>query len=101
MITSDHSEPLAALLERVREQYRDTPGLRLTKPQATRLFEAAPSVGATVLRALVRENCPAPKRACLCARPYINGGSPLPSVDLATPTNRTRASSTIKHSPAS
>ena len=56
MITSNRSEPLAALLERVREQYRDTPGLRLTKRQATRLFEVAPSVGATVLRALVREN---------------------------------------------
>jgi hypothetical protein len=56
MITSDRSEPLAALLERVREHYRDMPGLRLTKPQATRLFEVAPSVGATVLRALVREN---------------------------------------------
>ena len=56
MVTSDRSEPLAALLERVREQYRDLPGLRLTKPQAWRLFEVAPSVGATVLRALVREN---------------------------------------------
>ena len=56
MITSDSCEPLAALLERVREQYREMPGLRLTKLQATRLFEVAPSVGATVLRALVREN---------------------------------------------
>jgi hypothetical protein len=56
MITSDRSAPLAVLLERVREQYREMPGLRLTKLQATRLFEVAPSVGATVLRALVREN---------------------------------------------
>jgi hypothetical protein len=56
MITSDRSAPLAVLLERVREQYREMPGLRLTKLQAMRLFEVAPSVGATVLRALVREN---------------------------------------------
>jgi hypothetical protein len=56
MTTCDRSAPLAALLERVREQYRAMPGLRLTTPQATRLFEVAPSVGATTLRALVREN---------------------------------------------
>jgi hypothetical protein len=56
MITTDRSAPLAALLERVREQYREMPGLRLTKLQATELFEVAPSVSATMLRALVMEN---------------------------------------------
>ena len=57
MITSPaRSAPLAALLQRVRDQYRDTPGLTLTKPQATRLFGVAPSVCAAMLRALVMEN---------------------------------------------
>jgi len=56
MITFDRSAPLDVLLERVREQYREMPGLKLTKLQAIRLFEVAPSVGATVLRALVMEN---------------------------------------------
>jgi hypothetical protein len=50
------SAPLATLLQRVREQYRDTPGLTLTKPQATRLFGVAPSVCAAMLSALVRES---------------------------------------------
>ena len=44
------------LLQRVREQYREMPGLQLTKPQATRLFGVAPSVCAAMLRALVMEN---------------------------------------------
>ena len=57
MITSPlRSAPLAALLQRVREQYRDMPGLKLTKPQAMRLFGVAPSVCAAMLRALVMEN---------------------------------------------
>ena len=57
MITSPpRSVPLAGLLQRVREQYRETPGLKLTKPQATRLFGVAPSVCAAMLRALVMEN---------------------------------------------
>jgi hypothetical protein len=56
MITSPHSAPLAALLERVREQYGEMPGLNLTKPEATRLFGVAPSVCAAMLRALVMEN---------------------------------------------
>jgi len=50
------SAPLEALLQRVREQYREMPGLQLTKPQATRLFGVAPSVCAAMLRALVMEN---------------------------------------------
>jgi hypothetical protein len=32
------------------------PGLKLTKPQATRLFGVAPSVGAAMLQTLVMEN---------------------------------------------
>ena len=50
------SAPLEALLQRVREQYREMPGLKLTKPQATLLFGVAPSVCAAMLRALVMEN---------------------------------------------
>jgi hypothetical protein len=56
MITSPHSAPLAGLLQRVRDEYREMPGLKLTKPQAMRLFGVAPSVCAAVLRALVMEN---------------------------------------------
>ena len=57
MLTSTpRSAPLAALLQRVREHYRETPGLKLTKPQATQLFGVAPSVSAAMLRALVMEN---------------------------------------------
>lgn len=56
MITSDRSAPLGTLLERVREQYGEVPGVGLTKLQATRLFGVAPAVRATMLRALVREN---------------------------------------------
>ena len=51
-----NSAPLESLLQRAREQYRDMPGLTLTKPQATRLFGVAPSVCAAMLRALVMEN---------------------------------------------
>jgi hypothetical protein len=54
--SSPRSAPLAALLQRAREQYRAMPGLTLTKPQATRLFGVAPSVCAAMLRALVMEN---------------------------------------------
>jgi len=56
MITSPRSAPLAALLQRVREHYREVPGLNLTKPQAMRLLGVAPSVCAAMLRALVMEN---------------------------------------------
>ena len=56
MITSPRSAPLAALLQRARKQYREMPELKLTKPQATRLFGVAPSVCAAVLRALVMED---------------------------------------------
>ena len=53
---SPHAPPLAALLQQVRKEYRDRPGLTLTKPQAMRLFGVAPSVCAAMLRALVMEN---------------------------------------------
>ena len=56
MIASPLSAPLSGLLQRVREQYREMPGLALTKPQAMRLFGVAPSVCAAMLRALVMEN---------------------------------------------
>jgi len=56
MITSSRSAPLAGLLQRVREQYQEMPELKLTKPEATRLFGVAPSVCAAMLRALVMEN---------------------------------------------
>jgi hypothetical protein len=56
MITAPYSAPLAGLLQRVRDEYREMPELKLTKPQATRLFGVAPSVCAAALRALVREN---------------------------------------------
>jgi hypothetical protein len=55
MITDLRSAAPVALLQRVREQYRDMPGLKLTTPQAIRLFGVAPSVCATMLGALVME----------------------------------------------
>jgi hypothetical protein len=57
MITSPpRSAPLAGLLQQVREQYREKPGLTLTKLRATRLFGVPPSVCAAMFRALVMEN---------------------------------------------
>jgi hypothetical protein len=56
IISPRRSAPLAELLQRVREHYREMPGLKLTEPQATRLFGVAPSVCAAMLRALVMEN---------------------------------------------
>jgi hypothetical protein len=50
------SVPLDVFLERVREEYRELPGLTLTRTQATRLFGVAPSVCAAALRALVMED---------------------------------------------
>jgi hypothetical protein len=43
--------PLAA---RVQGEYREMPGLRLTVPQAARLFSVAPDVAAAVLHELRR-----------------------------------------------
>jgi len=56
MTSFPRSVPLAALLDQVRQQYREMPGLMLTKSQATRLFDVAPSVCAAMLNALVLEN---------------------------------------------
>jgi hypothetical protein len=56
MVTFPRVAPLAALLQRVREKYRDMPGLSLTKSQAMLVFGVAPSVSAAVLRALVMQN---------------------------------------------
>ena len=47
---------LAELLQRVREEYREMPNLRLTPSQATRLFGVEPSQCAALLDALVNEH---------------------------------------------
>jgi hypothetical protein len=56
MLIFPHPAPLAILLQRVREQYREMPGLNLNKSEATRLFDVPPSVCAAMLRALTMEN---------------------------------------------
>jgi hypothetical protein len=56
MACPSDTAPLAALLQKVREEYGKMPGLKLTKPQAVRLFGVAPSVCAAMFRALVMEN---------------------------------------------
>ena len=48
--------PLAELVQRVRNEYRDMPSLRLTPSQAARLFAVGPSVCAALLEALVNEH---------------------------------------------
>ena len=47
-------ETLTALLVRVRGEYREMPGLRLTVRQAARLFAIPPDVADEVLRGLRR-----------------------------------------------
>ena len=47
--------PLADLLERVRAECRDMPGLQLTPSRAIRLFDVEPSVCASMLEVLVKE----------------------------------------------
>ena len=47
---------LDELLQRVREEYREMPNLRLTPSQATRLFGVDPSQCAALLDALVNEH---------------------------------------------
>ena len=56
MNTPPHSDTLAELLQRIREEYREMPNLRLTPSQATRLFGLEPSICATMLDALVNEH---------------------------------------------
>jgi hypothetical protein len=46
----------AEFLQRVREEYREMPNLRLTPSQATRLFGVDPSQCAALLDALVNEH---------------------------------------------
>ena len=46
---------LTELTQRIREEYREMPSLRLTPSQAQRLFGLEPSVCATILAALVEE----------------------------------------------
>jgi len=73
--------PLAALLRQVRKEYRETPGLTLTKPQAMRLFGVAPSVCAAMLRALVMENFLSRAGDGLFVRSTTTGGNRIrPSV---------------------
>ena len=55
MSESPHVTPAAEILQRVRQEYRETPNLRLTPSQATRLFGVEPSVCAALLEALVNE----------------------------------------------
>jgi hypothetical protein len=50
------SSPLEELLERVRGEYREMPGLRLTSLQAQRLFGLESLSCAAVLGALVKES---------------------------------------------
>ena len=56
MNTAPHSGLLADLLQRVREEYREMPSLRLTPSQATRFFGVEPSMCAALLDALVDEH---------------------------------------------
>ena len=77
MTPPSRSAPLATLLQRVREQYRDTPGLTLTKPQATRLFGVAPSVcAANAQRARAGELSVAQRRGSVRARDHILTNEP-------------------------
>ena len=48
------SETLSALAVRVRGEYEEMPGLRLTVPQAARLFSVEPDVAHAVLDDLRR-----------------------------------------------
>jgi sulfite reductase beta subunit-like hemoprotein len=56
MSASPLSASLAELLQRVREEYREMPNLRLTPSQATRLFGVEPAQCAALLDALVNEH---------------------------------------------
>ena len=47
---------LTDVLDRVRAEYREIPGLRLTPSQARRLFAVEPSVCAALLNALTNEH---------------------------------------------
>jgi hypothetical protein len=49
------SPPEAVLIERIRGEYLEMPGLRLTLPQAQRLFGLDPAACAVVFETLTRE----------------------------------------------
>jgi hypothetical protein len=55
MSISFRSPPFDALLRRVRGEYREMPGLRLTPSQAQRFFGLAPLTCAAMLEALEQE----------------------------------------------
>lgn len=50
-----HTRVSAALLERIRGEYREMPGLRLTLPQACRLWQLDAETCETVLHLLIAE----------------------------------------------
>ena len=50
------ASPLEERVQRVREEYRDTPSLRLTPSQAQHMFGLRPSTWIEVLDALLTEN---------------------------------------------
>ena len=56
MVTSPRPDPPEDLLQRVREEYRDAPSLRLTPSQAQRLFRVEPVMCVAMLEALLKEN---------------------------------------------
>jgi hypothetical protein len=56
MVTSTHSAELEEQLLRVRQEYLDTPNLRLTPSGAQRLFELQPLPCMAILEVLLGEN---------------------------------------------
>src|ERR1051325_8182925 len=74
-----HVTPLAALLERIREQYREMPDLTLTKLQATELFQAA-TLGERQDAECARheERSVPPRRGRVCAIAHPLTSSPQP-----------------------
>jgi hypothetical protein len=56
MVTPTHSAELEEQLLRVRQEYLDTPNLRLTPSGAQRLFELQPLPCMAILEVLLGEN---------------------------------------------
>ena len=56
MNTAPYPDSFNELLQRIREEYREMPSLRLTPSQATRMFGLDPPVCAAMLDALVNEH---------------------------------------------
>ncbi len=52
-MTSTHTDPIARLMDLIRAEYREIPGLHLTKPQAQRLWGLDASTCDALLGALV------------------------------------------------